>query len=200
MGVKSRIHAAGLLSGGRVACSVTERALTMLETALAALAKLALLGAMIVVSLDAIGRYAFHAPLSWASEALTMYFLPVIFFFGLGMSLARRAHVAVDIVVARAPLGLKLLASTIAHLLGFLLFGLILLFSSDRLTTIIEQHEVVPGVLIWPLWPSFAVLCAGTLVASLRSLLNALVDLAALVGWLPVPEAILTHSDERFVE
>jgi len=160
----------------------SERALLRLERALAAAARCALFAAMAVLSIDAVGRYAFHAPLRWAHESLTLYLLPAIFFFGLATSIAARAHIAVDILAKRASPAAQLRFRLVANLLGIVLFGLILFVGADRLASVIRDNEVLPGVYVWPLWPSFAILVVGAATAALRSLLGLANDVAALRG------------------
>ena len=67
--------------------------LAHVESGFEALGLLCMFFAMCLVSADTVGRYAFNAPIRWATESLTMYLLPGMFFFGLGISISRRVHV-----------------------------------------------------------------------------------------------------------
>jgi TRAP-type C4-dicarboxylate transport system permease small subunit len=155
------------------------------EQLLEIVAFIALLFAMALISADTLGRYAFHAPVRWATESLQQYVLPAIFFFGLGVSIARRGHVAVEMLVSRAPVRLQQASGLLGSLLGVLLFGLILTVSAQQLQEVAASGEVNPGVFDWPVWPTFALCCAGCLVATLRLALMSVLQFAAMVGFAP---------------
>jgi TRAP-type C4-dicarboxylate transport system permease small subunit len=182
------------------ALDAAEKCLSSVESAMATIAMLGILFAMGSVCVDAIGRYVFHAPLRWVTEFTTIYLLPTIFFLGLASSLAKRAHIAVDILMARLGTSKKLVCGIVAQLLSCIVFLLIFVILALRLEAIVASKEVMPGVFIWPLWPSAAVACLGTLVASLRSAFELVTHLSAFAGWIPIDAVQLDRNESEAYE
>lgn len=151
-----------------------------LELLLEILAAISLVAITLIVSTDAIGRYAFNKPIRWSTEAISLYLLPMLFFLALPVSFARQAHVAVDVAMHHAPPLLKAAAGMLVHVAGITFFSLILYFNCIRLCVTFREHELVPGVILWPLWPSLLILCIGCSLAALRCLINLCADLAAI--------------------
>jgi TRAP-type C4-dicarboxylate transport system permease small subunit len=152
--------------------------LARLELLLEILAGAVFLFTTFLVGADALGRYLFNAPIRWSTEAVSLYLLPALFFLVLPISFARNAHVAVDVAMQHAPPALKVVSGLMVHLAGACFMSLLLYFNAARLWKTFVTHEVVPGVVVWVLWPSLLIVCVGLSLAAVRCAANFLAGLA----------------------
>lgn len=153
-------------------------ALARIELLLEVIAGIVFLFTTFLVGADALGRYIFNSPIRWATEVISLYLLPTIFFLVLPISFARNAHVAVDAAMQRAHPSVKAVSRLLVHLAGACFFAVLLYFNAGRLLKTYATHEVVPGVFIWVLWPSVLIVCVGALLAATRCVVNLLTELA----------------------
>ena len=149
-----------------------------LELLLEVFAGIIFLFTTFLVGADALGRYVFNAPIRWSTEVISLYLLPAIFFLVLPISFSRNAHVAVDVAMQHAPAALRVVSRLIAHLAGACFFSLLLFFNATRLWKTYATHEVVPGILLWALWPSLLIVCLGVSLAAMRCIVNFFTEIA----------------------
>jgi TRAP-type C4-dicarboxylate transport system permease small subunit len=152
-----------------------------LESSAEFVAGACLVSTTLIVSADAIGRYVFNSPLRWSSELISLYLLPAIFFLELPVSFARHAHVAVDVVIQFASPVIKALSGICVHIAGIVLFLLILIANFERMVSAYLTHEIMPGIYLWPIWPSIFILVVGCTLAIIRCLTNLYGDLQTLI-------------------
>jgi TRAP-type C4-dicarboxylate transport system permease small subunit len=143
-----------------------------LELLLEGFAGIVFLFTTFLVGADALGRYVFNAPIRWSTEVISLYLLPAIFFLVLPISFSRNAHVAVDVAMQHAPTALRVVSRLLAHLAGACFFSLLLCFNAARLWNTYTTHEVVPGIVLWALWPSLLIVCLGVSLATVRCIAN----------------------------
>ncbi|HSV83162.1 MAG TPA: TRAP transporter small permease [Ramlibacter sp.] len=152
--------------------------LARLELLLEVLAGVVFLFTTFLVGADALGRYIFNAPIRWSTEVIALYLLPAVFFLVLPISFARNAHVAVDVAMQHAHPALRVLSRLLVHLAGACFFVLLLYFNAGRLWQTYTTQEVVPGVILWSLWPSLLIVCVGVSLAAARCIANFLSGVA----------------------
>lgn len=146
----------------------TDGWLGRLDLVLAALSALALLGMMGVTTIDVVMRYAFNAPLRWGFDLITNYLLVMAFFFGFSFALGRNEHVAVDFFARSLPTSVYQRAVSAGFLVVAVMFILISWLSAVDAWSAWRNDEALMGSLLWPTWPSKAIIPLGLIPLILR--------------------------------
>jgi TRAP-type C4-dicarboxylate transport system permease small subunit len=117
---------------------------------------------MFVVSIDAIGRYVFNSPLRWGFDLVTYYLMIAAIYFAVSSTYQRGDHIAVDVVKhlfsPRARRWLDMASS----------FATIIVFATIAYASLIAtmdaygRHDMIPGVVLWPAWLSYAPIPVGS--------------------------------------
>jgi TRAP-type transport system small permease protein len=118
-----------------------------------------LFGMMILTVCDVTGRYIFNLPITGAYEISEAMMVTVVFFF-IGYAQAKKAHVAVDLIVNVLPGKLKIVVEIITQLLSFLMILLIAGMSIVRWHELLKINEHTP-ILGIPVSPFFLILATG---------------------------------------
>jgi TRAP-type transport system small permease protein len=118
-----------------------------------------LFGMMILTVCDVTGRYIFNLPITGAYEISEAMMVTVVFFF-IGYAQAKKAHVAVDLIVNVLPGKLKIVIEIITQLLSFLMILLIAGMSLVRWHELLKINEHTP-ILGIPVSPFFLILATG---------------------------------------
>jgi len=118
-----------------------------------------LFGMMILTVCDVTGRYIFNLPITGAYEISEAMMVTVVFFF-IGYAQAKKAHVAVDLIVNVLPGKLKIVIEIITQLLSFLMILLIAGMSLVRWHELLKINEHTP-ILGIPVAPFFFILATG---------------------------------------
>lgn len=118
-----------------------------------------LFGMMILTVCDVTGRYIFNLPITGAYEISEAMMVTVVFFF-IGYAQAKKAHVAVDLIVDVLPGKLKIVIEIITQLLSFLMILLIAGMSLVRWHELLKINEHTP-ILGIPVAPFFLILATG---------------------------------------
>ncbi|MCR8549253.1 TRAP transporter small permease [Salipiger sp. P9] len=164
----------------------SDRWLRQAEAALLAVACVALLMIMGLISADALSRYLLNKPLTFTYDLVIMYLLPAAMFFVVPYALRAGEHVTLDILAHNLPRRLRHLALGIGFLVALPLFVLI----ANEMW--IKTHESwVSGLrsaaqIAWPIWVKSAVILVSFAVISVRVLHFAVANLSAAVSARPV--------------
>ena len=78
----------------------------------------------VVLTVEALRRYLFHAPSVWAYE-VSLYLFSAVFLFGGAFALARGAHVTIDVVYHFFSERGKVAAKIISYLIVLLVCGIV---------------------------------------------------------------------------
>lgn len=158
------------LPGRRVLFSVADRALGAVERLWLACAALAVVLMMIFTAFDVLLRYGFNTPLSWWYDFLMNYVLTAAFFLPFSHTLAQHAHLAVEYFsrklnprMADILLGIGFAASAAA--LAIITVSIMREAHASWL-----HDDVIAGVILWPVWPSRAIIAAAVLPLACRCL------------------------------
>lgn len=144
-----------------------DRLLTAIETALMAMIVVVMLGVMVLVAVDGLGRYLFNRPLYFTVDLVSHYLLPILMILPASLVLRRAGHISVDPVATLLPkrlyqalIGLALLATAVVVAI---MTWRVLLASTESYT----RGKVALGLIPWPLWAEQAiyVFCLGLLAA-----------------------------------
>lgn len=149
-------------------------ALRRLERCSSALAMTVLVAIMLIVVGDVFLRYAFHRPLTWSYDFISLYLMAALFYFALSVSYQAKALVNIDMLYERfSPRG-KICAGLLTNLSAIALFMLVSYASAQRAYEEFIYDDVIGGVIPWPTWISAAIVTAGTLLLVLRMALEIL--------------------------
>lgn len=118
-----------------------------------------LFGMMLLTVCDVTGRYIFNLPITGAYEISEAMMVTVVFLF-IGYAQAKKAHVAVDLVVKVLPVKLKIVIEIITQIMSFLMMLLIAGMSIVRWHEVLEIKEHTP-ILGIPVSPFFLILATG---------------------------------------
>ena len=80
-----------------------ERGLDRLDWLLSRVAAIVILLAMMLISADVVMRYAFHAPIFWVYDVVSVYILNVIVYLTISEALRSGRHVALGVRVGLLP-------------------------------------------------------------------------------------------------
>ncbi|WP_036696977.1 TRAP transporter small permease [Paracoccus sp. J39] len=155
-------------SGLKKAILGTDRMLTLIERLMMGIASAAIVAMMLLVTADALLRYAFHSPLAFVQDVVVLYLLPASAFFAFSIAMREGAHIAVDAVANTLPQRLfnGILALSLALSLVFLVqiawAGAVVTHESWRLS------DTTGGVYPLLIWPSKIIVPIGMGLMSLR--------------------------------
>lgn len=156
-----------------------ESLISRLNDALGTVGALILVAMLLIISLGVLGRYAFNSPIPWADQVAT-YGLVYVTFIGAPRVLARRGHVAVDILeTSLNPLRQKMLR-VLVDAVGALYCLAFCLLASRELGRLISRGSEFSDAFTLPQWVVYAVIPLGAALLCLQFLANFLADLRAL--------------------
>jgi len=155
------------------------RALAAVSRAAAVLAGLCVLATAFIVTYEVVMRGLFNAPTEWVLEIST-YLIIVAGFLGMGITLRRRAHVAVDFLTSRFSAPVRLGLEVVTTLLSLLLFYVFMTESVDFVLMSLSINKLSPSILRFPLWIPQTALVAGSGLLLLELVRQLLEDVLAL--------------------
>jgi len=148
---------------------IIEALLRRLEAACQAIAAVLILSIMVIVFADVVLRYLFNHPIPWAYDLINLYLMAGLYFLALSYTYAAHAHIGVDILLQRLPVGGVRVAECIACGVAIPFFALMAGVGAGRAWENWVNGDVVSGPVAWPTWggPAFMAFGAGLLVARL---------------------------------
>lgn len=144
------------------------RIIKFTEQASLLIALLAVAIIMVVVSLDAVLRYAFNAPLQWASELVRYYLMVVGIYFAVSATFTHGDHVNITLLRGYIPQRLRAWLDVIWCLMAAAVFAVIAYGTWGNVTHAYARTEFIPGYVIWPSWLSHLAIPLGAGLIVLR--------------------------------
>ena len=138
-----------------------------------AIAVTSVVAMMLVVSYDAISRYAFNKPLPWSFELVTYYLLVTAIYFAIGSTFRHGDHVNIDLFLSNMPTKLRRVFGIVNALLAAAAFAIIAYGTSHSVYEAYVQREFLPGYIVWPAWLSHFPIPIGATLIALRLLHHA---------------------------
>ena len=154
-----------------------------------------ILGVMLWVVGEVIGRYVFNSPLPGHLEGAELL-LPMIVFFGVSYVQARDGHVGMTFIVDALPLNVRRVTDIFSLIVSALTCAALAYFASKNAWLSWDYEDVTMSPPYWPVWPSAAVIPLGYGMLAIRMCLQILQKL------MPhrFPPAIQEHSDLHVAE
>lgn len=116
---------------------------------------------------DVVSSNLFNRPIAGTFE-VSGTLLAVMIFLGLAYAQRMNEHVAVDVLVAGAPLAFKRFSLFLSLLLGAVVFGMLAWRGLDLALASVRIREVATGQFAFPIYPAKLAMVFGCAVASLE--------------------------------
>ncbi len=139
-----------------------------LELAGAVLAAVCLPAIMLVISADAILRYAINAPLQWSFDLVAYYLMIAAAYLAVSDTFRHGDHICINLLQSRMPPRLRRILDAAGSLLAMAVFTVVAAGSWVNAINAFQDREYLPGYFNMPLWPSHAPIALGTTVLVLR--------------------------------
>ncbi len=145
----------------------------LLDRASMAVAILCVAAIMVIISADAVSRYALRAPIPWAFELLTYYLMVAGIYFAVAPTFSHGDHISIDLFQPMMSEAAKARWGVVNGLLAAIVFALIAISSGDVAYEAWRNREFLPGYIVWPAWLSHAPVVVGSGLIAARLLLHA---------------------------
>ncbi|MBT3371067.1 MAG: TRAP transporter small permease [Rhodospirillaceae bacterium] len=145
----------------------------LIESILTYCSVLLILGVMVWVVAEVIGRYVFNSPLPGHLEGAELL-LPMIVFFGVSYVQARDGHVGMTFVVDALPKKVRRVTDILSLIVSALTCAALAYFASKNAWLSWDYEDVTMSPPYWPVWPSAAVIPLGYGMIAVRMLLQIL--------------------------
>jgi TRAP-type C4-dicarboxylate transport system permease small subunit len=170
-------HAA---EAGRSAYAMLDRGLGMVEAACASIAACTMLFAMVLVSIDAVARYGFNAPLTFAYYLTENYLLVAIVTMSMAWGFRTGGYIRIMALAQRLRPGARQLLLRAGLLLSSSYIGALAVTGGEYFLEAYQKNETHLGTIDWPVPWSWVWIPLGCGLLALRLLLTAFGPAAAL--------------------
>lgn len=138
---------------------------------LVAVAGVALIVMMVLISLSALGRYTISMPINGSEVIVGMFLAPLVTYLAAASALAHRQHVGVTAVVVKMGARLRAFSQILFALIAAGMFGLIAVQGGKRTLQAYSDHQMETNISVPIFWAYMVVpIGAGALVLSLLAL------------------------------
>lgn len=158
--------------GVRRALEALNGAMRGVERAFLVLSGLALVGIMVLVTVSALGRYAFSSPIEGSEVWVGVFLAPLVTYLALGSALSHRQHVGVSLVVQRLGPRLRRGTQIVGALIVSIAFTVVGYEGAVRTWNAYTTGQVETNIGA-PLWLAYVVIPLGCACLALRSALLA---------------------------
>jgi len=135
------------------------------------LAKIGLVGLLLIVIHEVVVRYVFNSPTLHSVE-LSEYLLVLVVFMSIGWVLKEDRHVAVTFAVDLLPEKVHLVLKTLTSLLTMTFLGILVWKGGKTAFTAYTGNYHSSSLLNFPMWIPYAFIPLGALVLSLQYLVK----------------------------
>jgi TRAP-type C4-dicarboxylate transport system permease small subunit len=141
-----------------------------LEAAAMTVAGACVTAMMLVVCVDAAGRYLFRAPLQWSFDVVSYYLMVGAAYFALSSTFRHGDHININLLHAKLSPRVRAWVDIVTSVLAAVLFAVIAYTAFDKTIDAWTNKEFSPGYVMWPVWLSFAPIPLGAGLIVLRLL------------------------------
>ncbi len=144
-----------------------------LERAGAWIAGACLVAIMLIISIDAVSRYAFRAPLPWSIDVVSLYLMVAAVYFVVSETFRHGDHINLNLVRSRMSRPVRTATSVLWLLPASVVFAIIAYGSAANMIASFRASEYISGYLHWPIWLSYFPIALGSGLLTLRLLNHA---------------------------
>jgi TRAP-type C4-dicarboxylate transport system permease small subunit len=144
-------------------------------------------------------RYLFNAPFIWSHDVIRLYLVPAIVYLAVSHAFAQNAHVSVDLLQYHIPRRARHLCAAVTGACVAVLFAVIARGTAARAWEEFAGGDILAGLIAWQVWPSSALVAAGSVLLTLRAGVHAVQHLRAALGGPEriAPPALSVDEDHR---
>ncbi len=170
-------------------------ALAWVESLASGIAGVLLIIMMLAIFADVAGRYFFNSPISGVRELASRYLMVGTVWLSLARTQRKGGHVAVDILVRRAPEWAQLVIAAVTKLAATIPMGVIVYVTYEQFIDTLGLRTL--GAVQLPVAPAWAVVAIGSALLVLRLLVGAVQDVLGAARAFRTPsEAIAGEGPE----
>lgn len=151
---------------------------------------------MLIVVADVALRYAFHRPLTWAFDFISLYLMAAVFYFVLSSAYVSRSLVSIDILYDLFSLRGKAIARLVTNASSLVFFILVCYASALQAHAALMANEVIGGLVPWPTWISGAIVTFGSVLLVVRMCADVTIGVLQLFGELPLVAQPRVHHGQ----
>lgn len=129
---------------------------------------------MLIISADAVLRYALRAPIPWAFELLTYYLMVAGIYFAVAGAFTHGDHINIDLFLPMMSARTRAMCGAVYSLLTAVVFGLIALSTGMESFHAWSNREFLPGYIVWPAWLSSLPVALGAALLAVRMVVHGL--------------------------
>ncbi len=123
---------------------------------------------MLIVSVDAMGRYIFSAPLTWSYDFVSYYLMVFATYFALSDTFRNGDHISLTLFRPHMNRKLKAGLDVIWGLLSLIIFAIIAVGAWEATISAYQNRRYLPGTIPWPVWISYLPIALGSFLLVLR--------------------------------
>jgi TRAP-type C4-dicarboxylate transport system permease small subunit len=141
------------------------------EWGLTVVAALATFGMMLLMTVDAAGRYLFNRPILAAYELTTNYLMVAVIFLALPYAYRQGANIRVTFLVDRLGPTPRLVIDHLVQVISILYCAALVLATAQQARHVLSTGTTF-ATLDLPLWPAHVVVSAGLFLTTLMMLID----------------------------
>jgi TRAP-type C4-dicarboxylate transport system permease small subunit len=141
------------------------------EGGLTVVAALATFGMMLLMTVDAAGRYLFNRPILAAYELTTNYLMVAVIFLALPYAYRQGANIRVTFLVDRLGPTPRLVIDHLVQVISILYCAALVLATAQQARHVLSTGTTF-ATLDLPLWPAHVVVSAGLFLTTLMMLID----------------------------
>lgn len=164
------------------ALDLLDRVLLSIEKVLLNITVVALIGVMLLVASDALGRYFFNKPIVITIFFVSHYVLPLLMLLPASYVLRRAKHISVDLFASMMPVRLNQGLIGLALLLVLPILWIMAYRVGHAGYESFRDGKVAYGLIAWPFWVEQAIYCVCFAMLTARTLQVALANIVSALG------------------
>lgn len=150
----------------------------LVSKAFAYLSGVILAGMVCLICMNVVLRYVFDSPLIWVDQII-QYCMVYITFLGAPWVLARRRHIAIDLLQETLSEHKRPLLGVVIGAAGFLYCAGFAYLGWNELARVLDRDSMFADAIVVPQWTVYWVIPAGSILMALEFALNGLEDFRA---------------------
>ena len=123
---------------------------------------------MLIVAVDAMGRYLFSSPLSWSYDFVSYYLMVFATYFALSDTFRNGDHISLSLFRPHMNRKLKAGLDVIWGLLSLAIFTIIAVGAWEATMSAYQNRRYLPGAIPLPVWISYLPIALGSFLLVLR--------------------------------